>query len=93
MNVRELRKRLNAYFGSVKNEIIFVNRKTSPAIYVEYEDFHSERHVEADIRRIAGDGWQVTVKRECSESLMRRVDRLLFGNKDDLRAYLAETLE
>lgn len=93
MNVRELRKRLNAYFGSVKNEIIFVSRKTSPAIYVEYEDFHSERHVEADIRRIAGDGWNIIVKRECSESLMRRVDLLLFGNKDNLRAYLAETLE
>lgn len=93
MNVRELRKRLNAYFGNVRNEIIFVSRKESPAIYVEYEDFHSERHVEADIRRIAGDGWNVIVKRECSESLMRRVDRLLFGNRDDLRAYLSETLE
>lgn len=93
MNVRELRKRLNAYFGNVRNEIIFVNRKESPAIYVEYEDFHSERHVEADIRRIAGDGWNIIVKRECSESLMRRVDRLLFGNRDDLRAYLSETLE
>lgn len=93
MNVRELRKRLNAYFGNVRNEIIFVSRKESPAIYVEYEDFHSERHVEADIRRIAGDGWNIIVKRECSESLMRRVDRLLFGNRDDLRAYLSETLE
>lgn len=93
MNIRELRKQLNAYFGNVKNEIIFVNRNKSPVIYVEYEDFHSERHVEADIRRIAGDGWNVTVKRECSERMMQRINCLLYGNIDDLRMHLIETFE
>ena len=93
MNIRELKKKLNAYFGNVKNEIVFVNRNKLPVIYVEYEDFHSEWHVEADIRRIAGDGWNVTVKRECSERMMQRINRLLYGNIDDLRMHLIETFE
>lgn len=93
MNARELKQKLKDYFGDTPNNVIFVRRRKTQAVYVEYEDFKSEPRVEAELSCLIGSGVAVTVKRECSEEMMRRIERMLRGNPDDLRMHLVETVE
>lgn len=93
MQTRELKRKLKEYFGNTPNTVIFAGRRKQPAVYIEYEDFRSEPRVASEIRQLTGEGVSVIVKRECSESLMRRIDRLLCGNREDLRMHLMETVE
>lgn len=93
MNARELKQKLKDYFGNTPNHVIFVRRRKTQAVYVEYEDFKSEPRVEAELSCLIGSGVTVMVKRECSDEMMRRIERMLRGNPDDLRMHLVETVE
>ena len=93
MDKRETRKRIRDYFGEVPNRIEIGRMNGKPLIDIEYEDFHSEPRVKAELRQIVGQDVYLNVKRNCSDTLMRRVYYLLYGNIDDLRFHLMETIE
>lgn len=93
MDKREIRKRIRDYFDSVPHSIRFTTLNGKPLIDIEYEDFHSEPRVKAELRQIIGQDVYLNVKRNCSDALMRRVCHLLYGNIDDLRFHLMETVE
>ncbi len=81
MNLRDIRKRLRAYFGEVRNCIRFVRAKGMVIIDIEYEDFRSEQVVECEVRNIVGSGFLLNVKRECSPQLMEQIyDFLAYDN-------------
>lgn len=93
MTRREIRRRLKEYFGAVPNRILFGTLKGRTLVDVEYEDFRSEPRVKEELRQMLGEEVRINVKRECSPALMHRVYRLLYGNIDDLRFHLMETVE
>lgn len=81
MNLRDIRKKLRAYFGEVRNCIRFVRAKGMVIIDIEYEDFRSEQVVECEVRHIVGSGFLLNVKRECSPQLMEQIyDFLAYDN-------------
>lgn len=77
MNLRDIRKKLRAYFGEVRNCIRFVRAKGKVIIDIEYEDFRSEQVVECEVRHIVGSGFLLNVKRECSPQLMEQIYEFL----------------
>ena len=93
MTKREIRRRLKEYFGNISNQILFGKADGKLLIDIEYEDFRCEPVVKAEIRQIVGEDVYLNVKRNCSETLMQQVYYLLYGNIDDLRFHLMETLE
>ena len=93
MDRREIRKRIRDYFGEVPNRIEIGRMNGKPLIDIEYEDFHGEPRVKAELRQIIGPDVHIIVKRNCSETLMQQVYYLLYGNIDDLRFHLMETVE
>ena len=93
MNNREIRKRIRDYFGEVPNRTEIGRMNGKPLIDIEYEDFHSEPRVKAELRQIVGQDVYLNVKRNCSKTLMQQVYCLLYGNIDDLRFHLMETVE
>lgn len=93
MTKREIRRRLKEYFGNISNQILFGEADGKLLVDIEYEDFHSEPRVKAELRQIVGPDVHIIVKRNCSETLMQQVYYLLYGNIDDLRFHLMETLE
>lgn len=82
MNLRDIRKRLRAYFGEVRNCIRFVRAKGKVIIDIEYEDFRSEQVVECEVRHIVGSGFLLNVKRECSPQLMEQIYEFLAYDND-----------
>lgn len=76
---KELKARIRSYFGSVKNEVRVFRYHRHRIIAVEYEDFHAEQRVEQDIRQLCGDGYLLTVKRECSDAMLLRMLRFVMG--------------
>ena len=93
MDTKEIRKRLWDYFGDVPNRIEIGRMNGKSLIDIEYEDFHSEPRVKAELRQIVGRDVYLNVKRNCSKTLMQQVYCLLYGNIDDLRFHLMETVE
>lgn len=93
MTKREIRRRLKEYFGTVPNRILFGTLKGRTLVDVEYEDFRSELRVKEELQQMLGEEVRINVKRECSPALMHRVYHLLYGNIDDLRFHLMETVE
>lgn len=93
MDKREIRKRVRNYFGDVPNRIEIGRMNGKPLIDIEYEDFHSEPRVKAELRRMIGEDVHLNVKRNCSDTLMRQICRLLHGDPQDLKFHLMETLE
>lgn len=93
MDKREIRKRVRNYFGDVPNRIEIGRMNGKPLIDIEYEDFRSEPRVKAELRRMIGEDVHLNVKRNCSDTLMRQICRLLHGDPQDLKFHLMETLE
>lgn len=93
MTKREIRRRLKEYFGNVPFSTVFTTLKGKPLVGIEYEDFRSEPRVKAELRQLIGENVLLNVKRECSSTLMHRVNRLLYGDINDLRFHLMETVE
>lgn len=93
MTKREIRRRLKEYFGNISNQVLFGKADGKMLVDIEYEDFHSEPRVKAEIRQIVGKDVTICIKRNCSAALMRNINYLLYGNIDDLRFHLMETLE
>lgn len=93
MTRKEIRRRLKEYFGDTPSHILFSTLKGHTLVDIEYEDFLSEPTVKAELKKLLGEEVCINVKRECSPALMRRVYRLLYGNIDDLRFHLMETVE
>ena len=93
MDTKEIRKRLRDYFGDVPNRIEIGRMNGKSLIDIEYEDFHSEPRVKAELRQIVGRDVYLNLKRNCSRTLMQQVYCLLYGNIDDLRFHLMETVE
>lgn len=93
MTKREIRRRLKEYFGTVPNRILLGTLKGCTLVDIEYEDFRSEPRVKEELRQMLGEEVRINVKRECSPTLMRKVYRLLYGNINDLRFHLMETVE
>ena len=87
MTRKEIRCRLEKYFVNVPSRISFGRLKG------EYEDFRSEPRVKAELRRMIGEDVHLNVKRNCSDTLMRQICRLLHGDPQDLKFHLMETLE
>ena len=82
MYLRDIRKKLRAYFGEVRNCIRFVRAKGKVIIDIEYEDFRSEQVVECEVRHIVGSGFLLNVKRECSPQLMEQIYQFLAYDTD-----------
>lgn len=93
MTRREIRRRLKEYFGTVPYSTFFTTLNGKLLVGIEYEDFRIEPIVKAELRQLLGEDIRINVKRECSPALMHRVYRLLYGNIDDLRFHLMETVE
>lgn len=87
MNLRDIRKRLRAYFGQVRNCIRFVRAKGMVIIDIEYEDFRSEQVVECEVRHIVGSGFLLNVKRECSPQLMEQIYQFLAYDTDGRKTF------
>lgn len=88
MNLRDLRKKLKAYFGEARNSIRFVRAKDRVIIDIEYEDFRSEQVVECEVRHIVGSDILLNVKRECSPQLMRQIYNFLAYDTDGRRSMM-----
>lgn len=93
MTRKEIRRRLKEYFGTVPNRILLGTLKGRTLVDIEYEDFRSEPRVKAELRRMIGEDVLLNVKRNCSDTLMRQIYRLLHGDPQDLKFHLMETLE
>lgn len=68
--MKELRKRVKAYFGNEKCNVKAFCYMKYKCFDVEYEDFEPESKVETDIRKIIGDDYLLNVKREYSDELI-----------------------
>lgn len=93
MTRKEIRCRLEKYFVNVPSRISFGRLKGRTLVDIEYEDFRSEPRVKAELRRMIGEDVHLNVKRNCSDTLMRQICRLLHGDPQDLKFHLMETLE
>lgn len=73
MNKREARKAINGYFGEIRHSIMFTVTRHGVLSYVEYEDFMPEHTVRRELESLLGNGYLVSVKRECSRSLFKEI--------------------
>lgn len=86
MNKKEIRKTLRDYFCKTTHHVNFVRCKNNTTLIdVEYVDFRSEQVVETEIRQLLGNGFLINIKRECSESLMNEIKKLLFPYNGNTR--------
>lgn len=73
--LKELRRRINSYFGEVKRSV-HINRIQGKTLFnIEYHDFKNEPHVEEAIREIIGNDYLLNIKRYCSEGMMQAIRR------------------
>ena len=82
MKIKEIRQRLNEYFGSAPHTVNFFRSGKKVIVDIEYEDFRSEPVVESEVRRIIGEDFFLSVKRECSESLYSEIMRFLSSDRN-----------
>ena len=82
MKIKEIRQRLNEYFGSATHTVNFFRSGKKVIVDIEYEDFRSEPVVESEVRRIIGEDFFLSVKRECSESLYSEIMRFLSSDRN-----------
>lgn len=85
MKTRELRKLLDRYFGQAAHRIYFFRCRGKVLIDIEYQDFRSEQVVETEIRHLIGNEVLLNIKRECSESLMQEIRKLLYCERGSNR--------
>lgn len=77
--LKNVKDRIRSYFGDVKNEVRVFRYHRHRIVAVEYEDFWAEKRVEDELRKLCGDGYLLTVKRECSEDMICRILRFIMG--------------
>lgn len=87
MNLREIRRKLKAYFGCVKNKIEFTRTKKGILIYIEYEDFRSEQVVESEVSHLVGESVLLSIKRECSPQLTDKICNFLAHDTDGRKTF------
>lgn len=71
--LKDVKAQIRSYFGDVKNQVHVFCYHRHRIVAVEYEDFLPQEEVEQSVRAIAGSGYLVTVKRECSERMQMAV--------------------
>ena len=88
MKKREARKAINCYFGEVTHSIMFVNTRKGVLAYVEYEDFMPEHTVHRELESLLGSGYLVSVKRECSRTLLQEITDFLSSDTSGQKTLL-----
>lgn len=92
IEIKELRRQINAYFGEVKHSLHIRRIQGKTLFDIEYEDFKNEPHVEEAIRGIIGNDYLLNIKRYCSEDMMKAI-RQHYGPAADRKTLHEEMAE
>lgn len=72
---------IDLYFKGGEHSIhTYHIQKERTLIYIEYKDFLSEKHVMESLRWILGEEVLLSIKRNCSDSLMDEI-RKIYGEE------------
>lgn len=75
------KQEIDLYFKGVEHSIhTYHIQKGRTLIYIEYRDFLSEKHVMESLRGILGGEVLLSIKRNCSDSLMDEI-RKIYGEE------------
>lgn len=72
-NLKSIKDQIHKYFGEVKHRVHIFTYHQVEIADIEYEDFRNEKHVEEDLKKILGEGIQVCLKRECSNTMEQHI--------------------
>lgn len=76
---KSYKNEIDLYFKGVEHSIhTYHIQKGRTLIYIEYRDFLSEKHVMESLRGILGEEVLLSIKRNCSDSLMDEI-RKIYG--------------
>jgi hypothetical protein len=71
--LKEYKQKVNRFFGPILHRVNVMEYRRAIIVDVEYVDFLNEEHVTEQIREIVGKNVYINVKRECSDSMIKRM--------------------
>ena len=74
-NLKSIKDQIHKYFGEVRHSVHILTYRQVEIADIEYEDFRNEKHVEQDLKKILGEGIQLFLKRECSNTMEQHILR------------------